>query len=46
MFAYKFSGFMVMLMGIAAGSLATLSSATWKQLGINVVADASSPPEP
>lgn len=39
MFAYKFSGFMVMLMGIAAGSLATLSSTTWKQLGINVVAD-------
>jgi len=37
MFVYKFVGTMVMLMGIAAGSLATLSSESWAKLGVNVV---------
>ncbi len=37
MFAYKFSGTMVMLMGIVVASMATFSSATWKKIGINVV---------
>lgn len=39
MFAYKFSGMMVMLMGLATGSLATLSSDSWAKLGINVVSN-------
>lgn len=37
MFAYKFSGTMVVIMGLAAASMATFSSETWGKLGISVV---------
>ena len=37
MFVYKFVGIMVMLMGLVVGSMATYSSKTWSNLGVNVV---------
>ena len=37
MFAYKFVGTMVIIMGLVVGSMATFSSGTWKKLGVNVV---------
>ncbi len=40
MIAYKISGTMVMILSLVVGSMATLSSKTWKSLGVNVVAEA------
>ncbi len=37
MFAYKFSGTMVIILGFVVASMATFSSKTWGTLGINVV---------
>ncbi len=37
MFAFKFSGTMVIIMGLVVAYMATFSSKRWKSIGVNVV---------